>query len=224
MGPYFSRWGRIRAMTRTVPSNAGLLYWLDLAGVAVFAISGALAAMASELDLLGIVVIAAVTAVGGGTVRDVLLNRYPVFWIQDPAPLVVILASALLAIVWPRLLPVPTHALLVADALGLALFAMSGAVIARTAGCSVLVTLFMGTLTGVGGGVIRDVLTAKVPLVLRQDIYAAAAIAGIGLYLVLRRMGMGERSAFVAGLVGVATLRLAAVVGGWQLPTFRLTS
>lgn len=199
-----------------------MLYLLDLIGVAVFASSGALAAMASGLDLLGIVVIAAVTAVGGGTIRDVLLNRHPVFWIRDAKPLVVVLVAALLTIVWSRLWAIPTQALLLADALGLALFAMTGARIARDAGCGVLVTLFMGTLTGAGGGVIRDVLTTHVPLVLRKDIYATAALGGIGVYLVLRRAGVGERAAFAAGLAGIAGLRLSAVYLGWQLPTFGL--
>lgn len=79
----------------------------------------------------------------------------------------------------------------------------------------------MGTLTGVGGGAVRDVLTAKVPMILRQDIYASAAMAGIGAYLLLRRAGLGERAAFAAGLVGVVVLRLSAVYGGWQLPSFK---
>jgi len=198
-----------------------LLYLLDLIGVAVFAASGALAAMSSNLDLLGVLVIASVTAVGGGTIRDVLLNRHPVFWIQDATPLTVIIAAALITVAWSRLLPIPAHSLLIADALGLALFAMSGARIACEAGCSSLVTIFMGTLTGVGGGAIRDVLTAKVPMILRQDIYASAAAAGIGAYLILRRLGLSERASFYVGIVGIAVLRLSAVYGGWQLPSFR---
>ncbi|HEY4069573.1 MAG TPA: trimeric intracellular cation channel family protein [Burkholderiaceae bacterium] len=198
-----------------------LLYLLDLVGVAVFAASGALAAMSSGLDLLGILVIASVTAVGGGTLRDVLLNRHPVFWIQDAKPLVVIVAAAAITVGWAQALPIPAHALLIADALGLALFALSGAKLASDAGCSSLVTILMGTLTGVGGGAIRDVLTAKVPLILRQDVYASAAVAGIAACLLLRRAGLSERPAFLAGLAGVAILRLAAVHFGWQLPSFR---
>ncbi len=198
-----------------------LLYLLDLLGVAVFAASGALAAMASGLDLLGVLVIASVTAVGGGTIRDLLLNRHPIFWIQDSAPLFAILGATVLTVLWSQLLPMPLHVLLVADALGLALFAMSGARLARHSGCSSLVTVFMGTLTGVGGGAVRDVLTAKVPLILRQDIYASAAIAGICGYLVLRRLGVSERTAFFTGLASIALLRLSAMAWGWQLPSLR---
>lgn len=198
-----------------------ILYWLDLAGVAVFAASGALAAMASGMDLLGVLVLASVTAAGGGTARDLLLNRHPVFWMQDSKPLLVITVAALATVVWSQLLPIPMHALLVADALGLAVFAMSGARLAAGQGCSSLVTIFMGTLTGVGGGAVRDVLTAKVPMILRQDIYATAAIAGIGAYLLLCRAGLPERAAFFAGLAGIVALRLVAVSLDWQLPSFR---
>lgn len=198
-----------------------LLYLLDLLGVAVFAASGALAAMASGLDLLGVLVIASVTAVGGGTIRDLLLNRHPIFWMQDSAPIFTILSATVVTVLWSQLLPMPLSVLLVADAMGLALFAMSGARLAREGGCSNLVTVFMGTLTGVGGGAVRDVLTAKVPLILRQDIYASAAIAGICGYLVLRRVGMSERTAFFAGLASIVTLRLSAMAWGWQLPSLR---
>lgn len=200
---------------------ARLLYLLDLIGVAVFAASGALAAMASGLDLLGIMVVASVTAIGGGTIRDVLLDRHPVFWIQDSTPLVVIICAALVTVAWAQALPIPTNALLIADALGLALFALSGARLAVDAGCRTLVTLFMGTLTGVGGGVVRDVLTTKIPLILRKDIYASAALLGIGAYLLLRRVGFSERASFCSGIATVALIRLSAVSFGWQLPIFR---
>lgn len=208
-------------MGRLLSGMTRLLYLLDLAGVAVFAASGALAAMASGMDLLGVLVLASVTAIGGGTIRDLLLNRHPVFWMQDSRPLLVIVLAALATVVWSQLLPIPMHALLVADALGLALFAMSGARLAVDRGCGILVTIFMGTLTGVGGGAVRDVLTAKVPMILRQDIYASAAIAGIGAYLLLRRAGLADRAAFAVGLAGVVVLRLSAVYGGWQLPSFK---
>ncbi|GJJ04201.1 membrane protein [Duganella rhizosphaerae] len=197
-----------------------LFYILDLIGVAVFAASGTLAAMASHLDLLGIMVLAAMTAIGGGTVRDLLLNRHPVFWIEDPKPLLVIVASAVFTIVWVQVLPVPTDALLIADALGLALFAMSGAKVAEAQGCRALIVILMGTLTGVGGGLVRDILAAKVPLILRQDIYATAAIAGILLYILLKKAGMPPRWAFGVGLVAIVVVRLLAIQLGLRLPSF----
>lgn len=199
-----------------------LLQTLDLIGVAVFAASGALAAMATRMDILGVLVLASITAVGGGTLRDVLLNRHPIFWIRDGRPLVVIIAAALVTVVWVQLLPVPTHALLIADALGLALFAMSGAQVAEKARCRPLVVILMGTLTGVGGGLMRDVLTAKVPLILRQDIYASAAVAGIVVYLVVQALKVSRSAAFMLGLAVIAVTRLLAIYLGWNLPGFGL--
>ncbi len=199
-----------------------LLYWLDLFGVAVFAVSGALTAGRAGLDLLGVLVIASFTAIGGGTVRDLLLNRHPIFWIRDPTYLIVIAATAFLTIGYVRMLPPPRDVLLVADALGLALFAMSGAQIAESKRLSPVIVVLMGTMTGVAGGVLRDVLTGRVPLLLQRDIYATAAIAGISLYLLLQVIGVRRAWAFSAGLVAIVALRLLSIAWGLQLPVFRL--
>lgn len=199
-----------------------LLYLLDLAGVAVFAASGAIAGMGAGLDLLGVLVLASITAIGGGTIRDVLLSRHPIFWIKDSGPILTIVCATALTIGWVQFLPIPRNALLVADALGLALFAMSGAQVAEKAGCHPLVVILMGTLTGSGGGVLRDLLSAKVPLILRQDIYASAAMIGIVVYLLLRAAKVSTTVAFAAGFAAVAGTRLAAVVLNLGLPVFRL--
>jgi len=195
-----------------------LLYVLDLFGVAVFAASGALAGMLARLDLFGVLVLASITAVGGGTIRDVLLGHYPVFWIRDSGPLLAILGATAFTVAWVQFLPVPRDALLIADAFGLAVFAISGAQVAERMRCHALVIVLMGTLTGVGGGVLRDMLSAKVPLILRQDIYATAAIAGILVYLLLRALKVPTAGAFVAGALTVAATRLAAIAYGLQLP------
>jgi uncharacterized membrane protein YeiH len=199
-----------------------LLYVLDLVGVAVFALSGALAAGRAGLDLLGVVVIASVTAIGGGTLRDLLLNRHPIFWIRDPRYLLVTCLTALFTVFGMRVFPPPGNALLIADALGLALFAMMGAEVAQATTRSPIIVVLMGTMSGVAGGVLRDVLTARVPLLLRGDIYATAAIVGIALYLTLMRLGLPRRTAFGAGLVAVVALRVGAIEWGWQLPVFHL--
>ena len=109
-----------------------------------------------------------------------------------------------------------------ADALGLALFAMFGAQIAEAAGLSPIIVVLMGTMTGVAGGVLRDVLTGVIPLILRRDIYATAAIAGIALYLLLQALGTKRAWAFGVGIVVVASLRLLAILSIWQLPLFRV--
>lgn len=201
-----------------------ILHGLDLLGVAVFAVSGVLAARSRGLDLLGVIVIAATTAIGGGTLRDLLLNRHPIFWIKDAEYLTVIIGSALLTVAYLRVRPPPGNALLVADAVGLALFALSGAQVAEAAQCPSIIVVLMGTITGVAGGVLRDVITAQVPLILRRDIYATAAIAGVALYLLLQALGLPRSLAFGAGMVTVVALRLLAIRWGLQLPIFRMPS
>jgi uncharacterized membrane protein YeiH len=135
--------------------------------VAVFAISGALAGGRKGLDLFGVTVIAIVTSIGGGTLRDLLLDRHPIFWIADPSYLWAVLAGTALTVAYTRLWVATRRALLVADALGLAFFAIGGTQIALQAGKSALIALLMGTITGVAGGVMRDFLTGEVPLILR---------------------------------------------------------
>ncbi|MGD1905158.1 MAG: trimeric intracellular cation channel family protein [Leptolyngbyaceae cyanobacterium] len=201
-----------------------VLYILDLLGVAVFAISGALAAGRKQLDLLGVVVVAVVTAIGGGTLRDVLLDHHPVFWIENPIYLEVILGSALLTVLYARFLRPPHKALLVADALGLALFSISGAQIAEQAQLHSLIIVLMGTITGTAGGVLRDVLLADIPVVLKRGrIYATAAIAGISLYLLLQRLGVTLSVAALLGMATLAALRLAALIWDLMLPIIRLS-
>lgn len=198
-----------------------LLYYLDLAGVAVFAASGVLAVRDKDLDLLGVIVLAAITAIGGGTLRDLLLNRHPIFWVADVWYLVVIIASTLLTVAYVRVRPAPVTALLVADAFGLALFALSGAQFAQAAQCPPLIVVLMGTMTGVAGGVLRDVITVQAPLILRREIYATAAIAGVSAYLALQALGMPGALAFGAGMSVVITLRLLAIRWGLHLPLLR---
>jgi uncharacterized membrane protein YeiH len=198
------------------------LYLLELIGVAVFAISGALAAGRKHLDLVGVLVTATVTAVGGGTLRDLLLDRHPVFWIADPVPLYVITASALLTVVWTRRWDPPERALLVADALGLALFTIGGVQISQAAGLGGIIAVIMGTLTGVAGGVIRDVLTTEIPMIMRRGrIYATASVLGGVVYLALETVAPRDLAALV-GMACIAGLRLAAILWDLQIPVFSL--
>lgn len=199
-----------------------MLDLLDFAGVAVYAISGALAAGRKKLDLIGVVVIASVTAIGGGTLRDLLLDRHPVFWISRPAYLYVIVTAALATVVYASRFRPPDRLLLVADALGLALFTISGAQIAEARGLSGIVVILMGTLTGVAGGVLRDVLSAEIPIILRKgQIYATASIAGTTMYLLLQ-LAIPQATAALAGMAAIALLRIAAIVWDLTLPVFRL--
>jgi uncharacterized membrane protein YeiH len=151
-----------------------------------------------------------------------MINRYPVFWIADPRYLYVALGSALLTVILAIPLGLTRDALLVVDALGLAVFALLGAEVAEERRLVPILVVILGTMTGVAGGVMRDLLTNQVPLLLRQDIYASAAIAGICLYLLLQRIGLPRAAAFWSGLVTVMAIRLLAITHGWHLPVFNL--
>ncbi|MDX1394405.1 MAG: trimeric intracellular cation channel family protein [Gemmatimonadota bacterium] len=200
-----------------------LLYLIDLAGVSVFAVSGALAAARKRLDLLGIVVIATVTAIGGGTTRDLLLDRHPVFWIDDTLYLVVIAGAAVLTVVVGRWRTPHPRALEVADALGLGFFVIGGAGIALDLGLPTISVIVMGVVTGVAGGVIRDVLTNEIPLILAQgELYATAAIAGAAAYVALTSLGAPEPIPAFTGATVTIALRLAAIVWRLRLPVFTL--
>jgi uncharacterized membrane protein YeiH len=196
---------------------------LDLLGVAVFAVSGALAAGRKGLDVLGVVVVAMVTAVGGGTLRDVLLDRHPIFWIAHPSYLLVIVGAALATVVYVRFRRPPAQSLQIADALGLALFAIAGARVADAHGLPAATVVFMGTITGVAGGIVRDVLTAEIPVVLRpSQLYATAAIVGTAFFVGLERLGADARVAAALGMLAVAAIRLAALRFDLRLPAMRL--
>jgi uncharacterized membrane protein YeiH len=198
-----------------------ILYLLDLLGVAVFAMSGAIAAGRKRFDLLGVVVIATVTAVGGGTLRDILLNHHPVFWIKDPIYLLVILGATALTYLYARFRKLPRTSLVVADAFGLALFTISGAQVAEGRDLSGPIVVLMGTITGTAGGLLRDVLSAEVPLLFRQtDLYATASIVGATAYLLSQSAGLERTPAALVGMGIVAALRLAAILWSLRLPLF----
>ncbi len=196
-------------------------YTFDLIGVFVFAISGSLAAGRRRLDLLGVLVLAAVTAVGGGTIRDVLLDRHPIFWLTDSMYLYVIIFAVLGTMMYVKYARIPGRTLDVADALGLALFSVNGARIAINAGMPGPSAVLLGAITGAAGGLLRDILTAQVPVILqRGSLYATAAIAGTTLYLLLERIGIDARVAGYTGMVVVAGVRLSAIWWGLSLPVF----
>jgi len=200
-----------------------MLHTLDLIGAAVFSISGALAAGRKHLDLLGVIVLGLATAVGGGTIRDVLLDRHPIFWLADPAYVVVIVTAALATVAYARRNQPPAVALLYADAIGLAMFSITGAQIAERAGVPALGGIVLGTITGAAGGAVRDVLSAEIPLVLRRgDLYASAAILGTAAYFGLAALGASRPVATWTGMLVVAAVRLASIVLRLQLPVFAL--
>jgi uncharacterized membrane protein YeiH len=201
-----------------------LLFVLNLLGAAVFAISGVLAAVRKSLDLLGVVVIAIVTAIGGGTIRDLLLDRHPIFWFHETEHLLVIVSAALLTLVYLRFRRPPDRSLLVADALGLALFTIGGTQVAVEAELPAAIAIIMGVITGVAGGVVRDILTAEIPLILRRGhLYATASITGATLYILLLAAGAPRPLPALTGMVSVVLLRFASILWGLRLPVFALS-
>jgi uncharacterized membrane protein YeiH len=197
-----------------------LLYRLDLFGVIVFAFSGALMAGRYKLDPFGVVVLSAVTAIGGGTIRDVILQT-PVFWVKNPVYLYVILATAVLTIIFIRCPKrIPKRLLLVSDAFGLALFAVLGTEKALSLGAAVPAAIVMGTMSGVAGGMIRDVLCNVIPMILRKEIYATAAILGGTLYTLLLYFDLPQHIAIIGSILGALSLRLAAIYWRVTMPAF----
>jgi len=197
---------------------------LSFVGVGVFAASGALAAGRKGFDLLGVLVIAAVTAIGGGTLRDLLLDRHPVFWIADTSQFWAVLVGAAVTLTYVRLVAEPPGtSLLIADALGLALFTISGAQLAEERSVPAVVVVIMGTFTGAAGGLLRDVLSGEIPLILRRgELYATAAIVGATAYLLLEAAGVNRTTSAVLGMIAVAALRFAAIAWNLRLPVVRV--
>ncbi len=197
-----------------------VVHWLDLAGVAVFAASGALVASRKEMDAVGFVLVGAVTGVGGGTLRDLLLDR-AVFWIARPEYLLVCFSvAALLFFAAPyihRRYPV----LLWADAAGLSLFAVTGAAVALETGVAWPVATLMGVMTATFGGVIRDVICNEIPLILRREIYATAAALGSGVYVALIAADVPAPAPGLAGFAACFVLRALAIRLRLALPAYR---
>ncbi|GIU44200.1 trimeric intracellular cation channel family protein [Shewanella algidipiscicola] len=199
------------------------VYFFDLCDTAVLALSGALAAGCHRMDPFGVIVLASVTAIGGGSIRDALLGTTPVFRIRDPNYIIVILATILLTLVFIRKpKKVPQYTLPVADAFGLARFTVIGAEKALNLGLSGMIAVVMGLITGVGGGIIRDVLCRQVPMILRTEIYATASICGGIGYTVALQLGAANKAAFGFAMISALLIRLAAIKWHLKLPAFDL--
>lgn len=195
-------------------------YLAELLGIAAFAASGVLAAGRKRMDLIGVAAIAVVTALGGGTIRDVLLDRYPIAWIADRVYIWDCLAATAATLVWIRVRTPPRRALLVADALGLALFTIGGTQVAEQVGQGGLVAVIMGALTGAAGGVVRDILSNEIPLVfLPGRLYVTASLIGATLYIVLESAGLARPVASVIGMLAIAAVRFSAMRWDLRLPT-----
>ncbi len=194
---------------------------LDWLGVVVFAISGALVASRKQMDIVGFALLGTVTGIGGGTLRDILLAHGPVFWVVQPAYLVVCVIVSALVFVTAHIPQSRYRLLLWFDALGLALFAVTGAEKALLAGAGPVVAVAMGVITATFGGIIRDVLGHEPPVVLSREVYVTAALIGAIVFVGLTGLGSSREIALGVGLLGGALVRGAALWRGWSLPRYR---
>tara|TARA_R110002126_G_scaffold161549_15_gene309425 strand:+ start:1898 stop:2566 length:669 start_codon:yes stop_codon:yes gene_type:complete len=194
--------------------------WFDLLGVAVFAVSGTLAAWRNQMDGFGVIVLASVTAIGGGTLRDLILD-VPVIWINNNSYFYAILIAAVGTILLVRnRLTIPNNTLQILDAIGLAFFVIMGTQKALDYGTSTLVAIMLGTMSGVCGGMIRDVLCREIPMVFRGELYAVTCLVGGGVYTSLLALGSGQLYAMLAGMSALLLLRLAAIKWQITIPVF----
>lgn len=197
------------------------LYWVDIVGVGVFAISGTLMAFKKHLDGFGVLVLASVTAMGGGTLRDMILN-VPVYWLQQPEFFYAVLLAAGSTIIWLRFTHrFPLRYLLLADAIGLAFFNMMGLQKALALGATPFVAMILGTMTGVFGGLIRDVICREIPLVLKGELYAMTCIAGGAVYILSENLTSHERLPMVLCVATTLLLRLGAIHWHWHFNVFK---
>lgn len=213
-------------MQSTIIESANLfrlVHFFDVLAAVVFAVSGALVASRKGMDVVGFMWFAVTTGVGGGTVRDLILN-VPVFWVQNP---IYVSACLLTAVVMHFVAPLVESrykTLLWFDAFGLALVTVAGTVKALDVGASALVAIVMGVVTGSFGGIIRDTLGHVPSVILRHEIYVTASVLGACAYVALTAFGPGRLAAMTAGFLVTFVVRGLAIRYGWSLPGFRVSA
>lgn len=196
-----------------------LLLILDFSGIAVFAASGALVGISKRLDVFGVCVVGVLTGIGGGTIRDLLLGINPPTSLQNwPYFATAFIACQVVLILHPEVRRI-RGGVLVLDAIGVGVFATGGAGIALANGAGPLAAAVIGTITAIGGGVLRDVLVNEMPLLLQRDLYALPALLGATIVVIMDAAGLAATFGLLAGSVVAAGLRLLALWRGWNLPT-----
>lgn len=207
----------MRDLSRYVTFST-LVLVLDLCGTFVFALSGAAAGMKQKLDLFGVLVLSFVAANFGGIIRDLLIGAVPPPGIADWRYIAVPLVAGFTTFYWGAVIQRLHDSVQIFDAAGLALFAVSGAEKALNFHLGPLTAVVLGMLTGIGGGIVRDILAARVPTVLRGDVYAVAAVAGAGVVVVGRLVQLPSTAVTIAGAILCFAIRFVAIRRSWQLP------
>lgn len=197
-----------------------LLQVAELAAVAVFAVSGALAASRKDMDVFGYIVLGLATGIGGGSIRDVVLGRLPLFWIVDLSYLGVCTLAAVAVYFTHHRLASRQTVILWLDAVGLSLFCVTGTMIALSAGVPPVGAAVLGVISATFGGLVRDILAGEIPLILRKEVYVTAALLGAALFVGAMEAGVPRTWAAVAAFLACFGLRGLAIHYGWQLPRF----
>jgi len=197
-----------------------LMLVIYLVAITAEAMSGALAAGRRHMDIFGVAVIAFVTALGGGTIRDVILGHYPIGWTQHPEYVYLVLGAGLLTTVIARYMHRLHRIFLALDAMGLIAFSLIGSNIALALGYPTVVVIMSGMITGISGGILRDVLCNQVPVVFRRELYASVSLAVCALFLILKAQGVGMNLNTAICFTSGLSLRLLAIHFHWRLPTF----
>jgi len=195
-----------------------VVYVIDILGTFAFAISGALVALDKKFDIFGVIIIAFVTAVGGGMLRDVLINAHPINWIGDLNYLYTIFSAVLFTFLFKSKIAYLSKTMFLFDTIGISVFTLLGLQKGLSYELHPLVALIMGMISAVFGGVLRDVLTAKIPLIFEKEIYASACLVGGVTYLVLNYFKVDESVNFIISAFVVITIRAVAVKFSLELP------
>lgn len=196
-----------------------VFYTLDILGTIAFAISGALMAMNKKMDPFGVFIIGFVTAVGGGTLRDVLIGKQPVIWMNDITYIFLIGFAVIIAIIFRKKLKHLQKSLFLFDTIGLGIFTITGTEIGINANFHPIISIALGTMTACFGGVIRDILCNEVPVLFRKEIYATACIFGSIAFIILYHFNIEQTIVYISTSLIVITIRLVAVKYHLSLPT-----
>ena len=195
-----------------------VIYVLDILGTFAFAISGALVALDKKFDIFGVIIIAFVTAVGGGMLRDVLINAHPINWIGDLNYLYIIFSAVLFTFLFKSKIAYLSKTMFLFDTIGISVFTLLGLQKGFSYDLHPIIAIIMGMISAVFGGVLRDVLTAKIPLIFEKEVYASACLAGGISYLILNYFKVDENINFIVSAIVIASIRAVAVKFHLELP------
>ena len=195
-----------------------VIYVLDILGTFAFAISGALVALDKKFDIFGVIIIAFVTAVGGGMLRDVLINAHPINWIGDLNYLYIIFSAVLFTFLFKSKIANLSKTMFLFDTIGISVFTLLGLQKGLSYDLHPIIAIIMGMISAVFGGVLRDVLTAKIPLIFEKEVYASACLAGGISYLILNYFKVDENINFIVSAIVIASIRAVAVKFHLELP------